>query len=84
LKNAVTIKKAETNGVVAVGSTVTVKKGDKTVVYTIVGSYEAKPEEGRISDESPIGKAFMNHKVGEKVTITTPAGAMAYEIVKVD
>ena len=84
VKNAVTIKKADANGTVQVGSTITVKKGDKSFTYTIVGSYEAKPEEGRISDESPLGKAFMKRKEGEEVTVTTPAGAMKYTIVKVE
>src|SRR5580704_17191257 len=74
LKEAVTIKTGEGGVTVKVGSAVTVKKGEKTTTYTIVGSYEAKPEEGRISDESPLGKAFMKKKVGEKVTISTPAG----------
>ena len=62
----------------------TIKKGDKTSVYTIVGKYEAKPEEGRISDESPLGKAFLGHKIGDKVPVTTPGGAVTYEIMKID
>lgn len=84
LKQAVTIKKAEGGDTVAVGSTVTVKKGDKVMSYTIVGSYEVKPEEGRISDESPLGKAFLRKKVGDTVNVTTPAGATTYEIVKIE
>ncbi|HUC01994.1 MAG TPA: transcription elongation factor GreA [Candidatus Paceibacterota bacterium] len=84
LKDAVIIEKTEDNGVVQVGSVVTIKKGDKTSVYTIVGKYEAKPEEGKISDESPLGKAFLGHKTGDKIPVTTPAGVMTYEIVKID
>lgn len=84
IKNAVTIKKTDSNGTVQVGSTVTVKKGEKVFTYTIVGSYEARPEEGRISDESPLGKAFLGHKAGESVKITTPAGHVSYEITKVE
>ena len=84
LKNAVTIKKTDADGTVRVGSTVTVKRGDKTFTYTIVGSYEAMPEEGRISDESPLGKAFMKRKIGEKVSVATPAGSTEYEITKVE
>src|ERR1700722_14332251 len=75
MKEAVTIKTGEGGDIVGVGSVVTVKKGDKTTTYTIVGSYEAKPEEGRISDESPLGKAFMKKKVGDIVPVTTPGGA---------
>jgi len=83
LKEAVTIKTGEGGDTVGVGSVVSVRKGDKELTYTIVGSYEAKPEEGRISDESPLGKAFLGHKQGEKVTVSTPGGAAEYEIVKV-
>jgi transcription elongation factor GreA len=84
LKEAVTIKKSEGGDMVTVGSTVTVKKGERTSTYTVVGPYEAKPEAGRISDESPLGKAFMKRKVGETFNVTTPAGAMTYEIVKIE
>src|SRR5258708_7649354 len=84
LKEAVTIKKSEGSDTVVVGSTVTVKKGEKTSTYTVVGPYEAKPEAGRISDESPLGKAFMKKKVGETVNVTTPSGAMVYEIMKIE
>ena len=84
LKGAVMIEKTEDNGVVQVGSVVTIKKGDKTSKYSIVGMYDAKPEEGKISDESPLGKAFLKHKVGDKVVVTTPAGQMSYEILKIE
>lgn len=83
LKEAVIIEKSGDNGAIGVGSVITIKKGDKTSVYTIVGKYEAKPEEGKISDESPLGKAFMKHKVGDKIPVTTPAGVMTYEILKI-
>jgi transcription elongation factor GreA len=83
LKEAVLIEKTEDNGAVQVGSVITIKKEDKTSVYTIVGKYEAKPEEGKISDESPLGKAFLGHKVGDKIPVTTPAGQMTYEILKI-
>ena len=85
LKNAVTIEKNWDNkGTVQVGSTVTIKKGDKVSTYTIVGMYEAKPEEGRISDDSPLGKAFMNRKAGDMIDVNTPVGVSKYEIVKVE
>lgn len=83
LKDVVTIKTGEGGDVVAVGSIVTVKKGDREMTYTIVGPYEAKPEEGRISDESPLGKAFLGHRVGDSVSVTTPGGTVQYEVVKV-
>lgn len=83
LKDAVTLKTGEGGDIVGVGSIVTVKKGDKTITYTIVGSYEASPQEGRISDESPLGKAFLAHKVGDVVSVTTPGGAVSYEVMKI-
>ena len=83
LKNAVMLTKPE-GDLVQVGSTVTAKKGDKTIKYTIVGSYEAKPEEGKISDESPLGKAFLKHKTGDKVKLTTKTGSAEYEILKIE
>ena len=84
LKKVEIIKKTEGGDTVHVGSTVTSKKGDKVMKYTIVGAYEAKPEDGKISDESPLGRAFMKHKVGERVNVTTPGGAVAYEILKIE
>jgi transcription elongation factor GreA len=83
MKEVVTIKTGEGGDVVQVGSVVTVKKGDRTATYTIVGSYEAKPEEGRISDESPLGKAFLGKKVGDIVAVTTPGGATKFEVLKI-
>ena len=83
VKNAVIIEKTAGGDTVQVGSTVTVKKGAKTSTYTIVGAYEAKPEEGRISDESPLGRAFLKRKAGESVNVTTPAGQSMYEIVEI-
>ena len=82
-KEAVTIEKTGASDTVTVGSTVTAKRGDKVMTYTVVGSYEAKPEEGRISDESPLGKAFMKRRVGEMVEVATPSGTATYEIVKI-
>lgn len=84
LKEAVTIKKTEGGDTVTVGSTVTVRKGDKIMSYTIMGSHEAKPEEGKISDESPLGRAFLKKKAGDTVGVTTPAGAATFEIVKIE
>ena len=54
---------------VAMGSTVTLKSGGKTNTYTLVGAVEANPLEGKISNESPIGKAIFGKKVGEEVKL---------------
>lgn len=83
LKDVVTIKTGEGGDVVAVGSIVTVKRGDREMTYTIVGPYEAKPEEGRISDESPLGKSFLGHRVGDMISVATPGGTVQYEVVRV-
>jgi transcription elongation factor GreA len=83
LKEAVTIEKSA-GDTVTVGSTVTARRGDQVMTYTVVGSYEAKPAEGRISDESPLGKAFLKRKVGDEVKVVTPAGTATYEITKIE
>jgi transcription elongation factor GreA len=86
VKYAVVIEKgAGIGGIAVVGSTVTLRqeKTKKEVKYTIVGSNEADPANGMISNESPLGKAFLGHKEGDVVTIKTPGGSTAYEIVRV-
>ena len=77
------IIKSGTSSKVGLGSKVELKTGKKTVTYTVVGPVEADPLEGRVSNESPIGEALMGKKVGDKVTITTPKGEIAYEIVSI-
>lgn len=84
LKKAVIIKKSDGADKVEVGSTVTAKKGDQLFRYAVVGSYEAKPEEGKISDESPLGHAFLGHKVGDSVSVNAPSGTTMYQITKIE
>ena len=83
LKNASIIEHTKSSKV-AVGVTVVLKsdKG-KTVSYAIVGSVEADPLEGKISDESPIGQALLNKKVGDTATIKTPGGEVAYTVEEI-
>jgi transcription elongation factor GreA len=82
LLNASIIKtKSKSN--VAVGSTVVLNNGKKTVEYTIVGSVEADPLEGKISDESPIGQALLGKKMGEEVSIKTPGGEVVYTVEEI-
>ncbi|MCX6056412.1 MAG: transcription elongation factor GreA [Chloroflexi bacterium] len=52
--------------------------------YTIVGAAEADPSKGKISNESPLGKALLNHKEGDKVQVDAPAGAFLVKIIKVN
>ena len=70
-------------GTVGLGSRIIVASGGESYEYVIVGSSEANPELGKISNESPIGKAFIGKKVGEKIDVTVPAGTIAYTITSV-
>ncbi len=69
-----------------VGTTVVVKdlEFDEEETYEIVGSQEADPMNGRISEESPFGKALLGHKVGEEVVVEAPAGNLRYQILKIE
>lgn len=70
---------------VQVGSTVTIVEDDgEPETYMIVGPAEADPRQRRISHESPIGHALINHKVGDKVKVDAPGGAFTVQITKID
>ena len=56
---------------------------DEEVTYQIVGSKEANPMEDRISDESPVGKALLGHRKGDKVEVETPGGVSVYTIIEI-
>ena len=83
IRDAVLIKKDHGTANVGIGCTVTVKSGEKEETYTIVGSEEASPQEGKISNESPLGRTFLGRKRGERVEVKTPAGLVDYEIVEI-
>lgn len=68
---------------VALGTTVVVDCAGRMLTYTIVGSNEANPAQGLISNESPLGNAFLGKRVGERVTVNVPKGAMECMIVEV-
>ena len=77
-------KKKGARGAVQFGSSVTVvNKARKKTVYHLVGSAEAKPLEGKISNESPVGQALLDRKVGDVVEVSTPAGIAELKITKV-
>ncbi len=69
---------------VSIGSTVTIKVGRQVKKYTIVGSNEANPKEGKISNESLVGKTLLGKKIGQIFKVYTPAGEMEYEIVSIE
>ena len=84
IKNAEIITTGNHGNVITIGSTVTVKASGHEKKYAIVGSNEANPKEGKISNESLVGKALLGRKVNEKFKISTPAGEMDYEIVTIE
>ena len=82
IRNAVIIEEEDNNDVVTLGKTVTfveIPDGDEET-YTIVGSAEADPLEGLISNDSPIAKGLLGKSTGDKVKIITPGGEMDVEI----
>ncbi len=83
VKNAIIIDQNGNKDIVTVGSTVLVKNRFQEKAFTIVGSNEADPLEGRISNESPIGKALLGRKKGDEVMVMTPAGKTHYKILKI-
>jgi transcription elongation factor GreA len=75
---------AGAGSVVRLGSTVTVEIDGVEETYTIVGQVEAKPREGKISNESPVGRALLGHRAGQSVTIQTPGATMTARIVTIN
>lgn len=84
LTRAAVIKEKIATELVEIGSTITIKNGTgKETVYTIVGSNEADPARGRISNESPLAQAFLGRKRGERVEVKTPSGISIYTIMEI-
>jgi len=86
LKFASIIRKGNNKERITVGSLVTVMKltsQKEKKVFQIVGSIEAQPREGKISNESPLGKAFLGHGKGDLVLVKTPSGEVKYKIVDI-
>lgn len=85
IKQAVLIQESHAKGnhVVKLGSTVAVNVKGKKEVFTVVGEWEADPKDKKISHESPLGKALIGKKVGEKVEVEAPAGKLGYTITSV-
>jgi transcription elongation factor GreA len=85
LRKAILIKGGSTD-VVNLGTRVTVmERGEDTLeTYQIVGSVEADPMSGRISNESPMGKALLGHRVGDEIAVSTPGGILRFQIVSIE
>jgi len=84
LRNVVIIEEAASNGEVGIGSVVEVKDEFGKQMFTIVGPAEVDVAEGRISMESPVGKALMGHKVGDEVEVISPGGTRRLKITKIN
>jgi len=83
IKNAQLIDEKSKHDLVEVGSHVTVEADGRKEKYVIVGSAEASPAEGKISNESPVGRALLGHRAGETVRMSVPAGMIEMKIVAV-
>ena len=87
IENAVILEASHAGGkTVSMGSRVTVREQseEETETYEIVGSQEANPMHGRISDESPLGRSLMGHAKGDVVAYEAPMGVLHYEIVEIE
>ena len=86
VENAEIVKASEKTDIIGIGSKVTVRDVSMKSVdtYEIVGSQEADPTLGRISDDSPFGKALMERKPGDKISYEAPAGVLKFEILKIE
>ena len=83
IKNATIIDEHHSTEHVQIGSTVMVDSADGTESFTIVGSAEAAPRDGKISNESPVGRVLLGKKKGDRVVVKVPAGDFAYTITKI-
>ena len=86
LENAEVIETRETTNLIALGSKVKVEYIDDGSFeeYMVVGSQEANPAQGRISDESPFGRGLMGRSVGEVVSIMAPSGELQFKIASIE
>ena len=85
--NAKIMEDDNSTEVVHLGSIVTIKeatRGASELKFKITGFAQANPDEGSISDESPVGKALLGHKLGDKVTVEAPRGTTVYKITEID
>lgn len=85
LKNVELIKEgAKNTGAIQLGSTITVSINGKKEDFVLVGEWEADPHNKKISHESPLGKALLGKKIGEKIEVEAPAGTIAYTVVSIN
>lgn len=79
------IEEAKINDMVSIGSTIHLCTAEgREYRYQLVGAFEADPSAGRISNESPVGKALLGHKARDMVIVSTPGGVKEYTILSVE
>jgi transcription elongation factor GreA len=84
IKNAVIIQEGKHRDQVVLGSTVTIaEEGGEPETYHLVGSAEADPRQGRISNQSPLGRALLGKRVGDTVTVSAPAGMLSFQVIAI-
>lgn len=83
LQNVEVIRKPKGDTKVQLGSTVKLKNDGKTKEFQVVGTVEADPLSGKISDESPIGQALLGKKVGDSVELVTPSDTTVFKVVEI-
>jgi len=83
LKRAVLIQKSKPTGRVQISSVIKVKTNDKIETYVLVGSADADPLHGKISNESPLGQALLDKKVGDVIEVKAPSGIVKYTILSI-
>ncbi|HEY62070.1 MAG TPA: transcription elongation factor GreA [Anaerolineae bacterium] len=85
LANVEVVERSNQGEVIQIGTTVTIQEdGMEKEIYTIVGTAETDPRNGRISYESPLGKALMDHREGDVVEVNAPNGSFTIKILKVE
>ena len=86
IEHAIVVEDSEDSDKVGIGSIVTVRdvETNDEYKYKIVGSQEANPMDGKISDDSPFGRALYGHALGQVVDVDAPAGIIQYEIIGIE
>lgn len=84
IKNVTIVENGVARDTIGMGSKITVKVSGEEKVFTIVSFNEVDPLAGKISNESPLGRAFLDKKAGDKVKVQTLKGEMEYEILRVE
>jgi len=85
LRNATVIEKGDSADVVGLGHQVTIQEeGMSPETYHLVGAKEADPRKGRISNESPIGRALADRRVGDLVEVQTPGGTLRFKVLRIE